>query len=674
MDFFQHQDDARRRSRLLIIYFILALIGIVAANYAVVSLAGGVVSSRVEGMNSPALWNPERLGLVSLGTLVLITLASGYKTMQLAGGGAAVAEDLGGRPVDPSTTDLDERRLLNVVEEMAIAAGSPVPAVYVLEDESINAFAAGKTPGDAVIGVTRGCIRLLTRDELQGVIAHEFSHILNGDMRLNLRMVGLLFGILALAIIGQMFIRVAWHGRYHQRRGGNNEGVDIGTILGLVGVGLYIVGYIGVFFGHLIKGAVSRQREFLADSSAVQFTRNPDGIGGALKKIGGLSHGSTLSSAKAEEASHMFFANGLQKGFASLFASHPPLKERISRIDPSWDGQLPEVSLHPVSRGWEGRDERDSKREERGQSKRGRGRDRSNRAAALSSQLDGGTSSPPDLANAVISSFEGPSHGETEMAHQMHEEFPEDWISDVHHPAAAQALVFALLICQDNGTREAELRSLRSSVDVPIYDEAIRLARGFLGLHSSRKLALIDIAIPTLRRLSPDEYQRFAKIVETLVRSDGRVDLFEFALQKVLLRHLDRAFNLTRPPRIKYSSIERLAKDASVLISTMAGLGADDESERNTAFSRAAEVMAKAGSKIGFLPADQCGLDKIERAIDRFNLSAPQAKRVLLEALAQAAASDGILDSRESELLRAVADTIGVPLPPFEARIESGKG
>lgn len=336
MDFFAHQERARRKTGWLVAYFVLAVLGIIVTIYGVFAAVILYGESRGGSLAGPSgFWNPELFSLVAVGTLVIIGLGSMYKIALLSRGGEAVATALGGRPVLPSTRALPEKILLNVVEEMALAAGTPVPPVYLLDHEAaINAFAAGTTPQNAVIGVTRGAIENLKRDELQGVIAHEFSHILNGDMRLNLRLMGILHGILVIALIGYFLMRTGSRRVYLS----SSSGKKGGNPLPLIGLCLYIIGYIGVFFGHLIKSAVSRQREFLADSSAVQFTRYPDGIAGALKKIGGLDSGSRLQAARAEEASHMYFGNGLSASFLNLLATHPPLSERIRRIQPDFNG------------------------------------------------------------------------------------------------------------------------------------------------------------------------------------------------------------------------------------------------------------------------------------------------------------------------------------------------
>src|SRR3954470_11994807 len=337
-DFFQRQSDARRNTKWLVVMFALAVIGIVGTTMFATALATTVAQGqrtfqgrRLDRRSFP--WQPTVMsGVAALG---LIAGGSLFKIAQLSGGGTVVAERLGGRRVYPNSTDSTERRLLNVVEEMALASGVPVPAVFLLSEEmGINAFAAGHTPSDCVIGVTRGCAQQLTRDQLQGVVAHEFSHILNGDMRLDLRLMGVLYGILLMGLTGRELLR--W-GAFSGGRSSDSRRDNSGLYLLAIGLTFMVVGFLGMLFGNLIKAAVSRQREFLADASAVQFTRNPEGIAGALKRIGAAVFGSKLISPRAAEASHMYFAEGV----ASLFATHPPLDVRIRAIDPDWDGKYP---------------------------------------------------------------------------------------------------------------------------------------------------------------------------------------------------------------------------------------------------------------------------------------------------------------------------------------------
>ncbi|MEM8955020.1 MAG: M48 family metallopeptidase [Verrucomicrobiota bacterium] len=648
MDFFEQQDVARRKSGVLVVYFVLALIGIVASIYAVVVVGTGMmgVYSSPGDVGEPGglvrWWQPELLAGTAFGTLLVVFLGSGFKTMQLSAGGKVVATDLGGRRVDANTTDVYERRLINIVEEMAIASGLPTPDVYVMEEEeSINAFAAGRTPSDAVVGVTRGCMKLLSRDELQGVVAHEFSHILNGDMRLNLRLLGLLHGILIVSIIGRIVLR----GGAHSREKG------AAPIL-LMGLAIFLIGLAGVFFGKLIKAAVSRQREYLADASAVQFTRNPDGIGGALQKIGGLSYGSHIENPRAEEASHMFFANGMRAGLASAFATHPPLMDRIRRLLPSWDGRFPKVAMPKISAGWEGAEAQ------------GKGEAARRRPARRERQEQARGFSMPQ-ATAVLGNL---TADQVEVGREIMEGLPEAWLQVVHHESSAQAMVFALLLAQDDALRGQELGYLREATDEETYAETVRL-HGELGdLHSSRKLALIDLAIPTLRRLTGEEYLRFSEILKRLMESDGMIDLFEFTLQKIVRRHLDMYFRRQPPPRVRYRQLGQLADEASVLLTTMAFLGnPNDEATAQAAFWEGAKELeaSMGGGGMSVRAARECGLKNIDAALDRFDEATPLMKKRLLYACARTAMMDGELKSDEAELIRAIADTIGVPVPPF---------
>ena len=338
-DFFENQDAAERNTSRLVWLFALAVIAIALTLYALAVVVTGVQGQdpRTGALQVALLWwNPELLSLVALGVLIVVGGGSLYKISQLRAGGKVIAEQLGGRLLHPDTTDRHERILLNVVEEMAIASGTPTPPVYLLPDEQgINAFAAGFSPNDAVVGVTRGAVLALSRDELQGVIAHEFSHILNGDMRLNIRLMGVLHGILIIGIIGYFLLRSAMFSSLGRRSRDNNGMIFLG-----LGIGLIVIGSLGTFFGNWIKASVSRQREYLADASAVQFTRNPLGIAGALKRIGGFAEGSKLASPNAPEASHLFFGQALRGGLSSIFATHPPLGERIKRLDPSFQGDF----------------------------------------------------------------------------------------------------------------------------------------------------------------------------------------------------------------------------------------------------------------------------------------------------------------------------------------------
>lgn len=589
MDFFEKQELARKRTRWLVIYFFLAVVGIILALHTAFCMALG------------ERWDDwPLLGLTAAGVVVAVLIGSLVKIAELSQGGKVVAKMLGGTLVEPRSADSEERRLLNVVEEMALASGVPVPEVYVLEEDAINAFAAGFGTSDAVVGVTRGCLRQLTRDELQGVIGHEFSHILNGDMRLNIRLMGLLNGILFLAIMGGILFRIA----ASQPRSRSNDNKNAGSItaaLFVAGIALYIIGWIGVFFGKLIKAAVSRQREYLADASAVQFTRNPDGLAGALRKIAQLT--SKLENPRAEEASHLFFGNGLSAPWLNLFATHPPIADRIAQIAPHFEASRGEPTPPPLPVTEPGEPH----------------------VAAAVSMLAG----LPDFSRTA--------------AHDVH---------------GACALVYALLA--DETTDSLDTIQIDNAMRASIREILAR--RSELG--SAQKFALLDMAIPSLRRLSPREYSTFRANVKKLIEADGQVHLFEYTLQKILLRHLDAAFSKPTPARVQHRKIIPLLPDVCRIFSALANTDDSDANGWNLAFQAGVEKLGEDSAAYPFAREEQVNLSEFDAALDRLAEASPAIKRTLLNACAALVLYDGSVNDLQFELLRAIAETLDCPIPP----------
>ncbi len=652
MDFFAHQDAARRTSRRLVWLFALAVVSIVVAVYAAIVLLVFGAEVRAGGGTS-GFFNPELFFMVAVATLVVIAGGSLFKTWQLSSGGSAVASLLGGRPIHSNTTRADERRLLNVVEEMAIASGTPVPDVWVLENErSINAFAAGLSREDAVVAVTEGTLALLSRDELQGVVAHEFSHLLNGDMRLNVRLMGLVYGILVISMIGYFIMRTgAFGSSSRNRKGGGAAGIVF------FGMALYAIGWIGVFFGRLIKAAVSRQHEFLADASAVQFTRDPHGIAGALEKIGGYSVGSRIESHRAEEASHLFFADGLKSHLFAVTATHPPLEERIRRIDASWDGSYPKVM-------WP----RDAGEVPPGKAAPGA---RAARGAALTQAAVLGavaatTGATAPAEPAAVAGRAGTVDTEHLVyAARLMERIPEALLAAAREPAGARALVFALLLDRRDDVRSRQLAELSSAAEPPVLAETRTLAAELASCPTEVRLPLAGLALPALRRISPEQYRSFRRATKSLAEADGRIDLFEYALHRMLLRHLDVRFGGAKPPRVEYYSLRALGTECSRVVSILAHAGQAEPAAARRAFDAAAAELADTGAELAFLERSECGLEKVDQALDRLARVAAPLQRRLLRAAVAAVALDGRVTEEEAELLRAVADGLGVPVPPF---------
>src|SRR5499427_7070628 len=471
-NFFEQQESARRKTAQLVAYFVLGILVLIALVYVLLLILS------IFGGEPVSWWQPELFLVAALGVGLVVGGASAFKVAQLRSGGQAVALMMGGREVPGTTTDARQKRLLNVVEEMALAAGVPVPPVYVLEEPGINAFAAGYAPGDAVVAVSQGALNYLTRDELQGVVAHEFSHILNGDMRLNIRLIGLIFGIMALSIIGRILMLTS--GRRSSGRNDSRGG------LVLLGLGVFVLGLVGAFFGRLIMAAVSRQREYLADASAVQFTRNPDGISGALKKIGGLAEGSRIDNPQAAEAGHMFFANAFAgEGLAELLATHPRLVERIRRLDPQFDGQFPMV--RPVS----------VDREELEGPCRGRVP-----PFAGIPRLPGLPQVPVPVlgfADEAASRVGHVAPEEISYAQALHDGMPDVLRVAAQEPFSARALVYALLLDPRADLRELQLTRLKAGAEPHCFAETLRLVAPVQALPDTHRLPLLDLAMPALR-------------------------------------------------------------------------------------------------------------------------------------------------------------------------------
>jgi Zn-dependent protease with chaperone function len=677
MDFFQSQEDARRRTRRLLWLFALSVTAIIVLLYVVARIISGSKGGLID-------W--PLLGIVAASAGGVIGLGSGFKTMQLAGGGAVVARDLGGRAISPDTTQPDERRLLNVVEEMALASGVPVPAVWIMDgEEGINAFAAGHTPSDAVIGVTRGCLRAMSRDELQGVIAHEFSHILNGDMRLNLRLIGVVHGLLVIAILGRIILRIT-----AEMRGSSSDSKSIDPRFALLfaGAGLLVAGSIGVFFGKLIKAAIARQREYLADAAAVQFTRNPDSIGGALLKIGGYSYGSELKTPRAEEASHLMFSNAMSSGLSSTLDSHPPLEKRIRAILPHWDGTWPTVSLPVIAAANAAAFRKASSRQTQA------GDDFETAAMGLASHpaspLSASAKFPPPppkratpptppppppissaTARAALDRMGSPTGEEIESARRIGASIPPEILTLLRDPAGAQAVIMAVLLSKKScstgeSNPESPESAVLSSLTDPVTTRTVHETAALLSdWHSTQLIAIIDLALPSLRRLTPAEYGRFAHIIEQLTAADGQLDLFEFMLQKLTRRHLDHYFRRPAPTGIRIIRLTDAPDEISTLLSAFAALNGPPGSPAHTQSLNAAAASLSSDGITLSLTSEPAALDRIGTALDRFDAASPAVKKQLLHACAAAALADGQLSSTEAELLRATADTIGCPIPPF---------
>jgi Zn-dependent protease with chaperone function len=671
MNFFEHQELARRNSQRLIVLFILAVIAIVIA----VNFAATVIYHMFivpTGMRWGAAQLPN--GFYFTNTVVVLGLIFGGTWLEmnrLKAGGSAVAKMVGAREVDTSTRDLLDRRLANVVEEMAIASGVPMPRVFVMDNEnSINAFAAGHSINDAVVAVTRGTLTRLSRDELQGVIAHEFSHILNGDMKLNLRLIGVLYGLLIVALAGRFLLEIG--GR--SRGGGDRSSGSAIAVVFIAGLLLWILGYIGVFFGRLIKAGVSRQREFLADASAVQFTRNPEGIGGALRKIAGLSQemglGTRIDHPQAESLSHLFLGAARPSFVRGMFATHPPLAERLQRIY----GRAVEPLVAPenaVALALGGLSPAEIQRP--------RSPIEFIPSGTALAALPQGTSPVAGLVqanstssgSATIAARVTADIGTLQSRHRdfVLDESQQALLGSLRRAATdgmrAQLLVLALLVDKDR-----ELHGQQRALIAEAYgSEAAQIADAYQEqiqrLPPGARQPLADVAMPALRKLPLQSRDALMRTAHLLIAADGRLTVREFLLFTLLQRRLRRDAGQAVP--VRYASLEPLAPDAALVLSLVAAVRLPERAEH--AFNAGAVLVREA--ELHFVAPKEVRLDDVSAALDRLNQLAPLAKPQLIKAATAVAFVDDETNWKAASSLRMICAALDAPLPPQVVEAEA---
>jgi Zn-dependent protease with chaperone function len=631
MNFFEHQDKARRLSKFLLLTFGLAVVAIILAVDAFVYFTIGpdwVILAWATGI-----------------TAAIILGASAIRSLQLRGGGGEVAQALGGTRLEAAPSDPLRQRLRNVVEEMAIASGVPVPEIYVLEHEQgINAFAAGFSPADAAVAVTRGTLEHLDRDELQGVIAHEFSHILNGDMRLNIRLIGLLFGILVIAIIGR---KLLFSARF--ARDSRNAAPAV-----MAGLGIVVLGYIGLFFGRWIKAAVSRQREYLADASAVQFTRNPDGIGQALKKIGALSAGSYLT-ADSEEVGHMLFSTGM--GY-QLFATHPPLEKRITAIDPSFRPEELESIRKEIDRHAQAR-----KAEAEARAAREAARQREAETAEANAGID-----PARLMTdlgGIAEQIGQPGLEQVMAAALLAARVPPPLERAAHSDEWAQELVCSLLISGEVETREQQLLAIATSLGGESEKQVRQLFDAAQDEPRAMRLPLVEMAFPQIRRRPESELIDFMRLLESLADVDGVLDLQEYALTRLvsaLIRDAIRPGKAARPGHRKLSARKN---EATELMAILAHYGhPENASDAEAAF---AAGMMELDGQVPAMPVIDDAVGSLDGLLERLDALRPASRHTLVLALLRCATHDEKVMDDELDLLRVICALLNVPLPLMQA-------
>ncbi len=642
MNFFAAQDQARRSTRRLILIYILATIAIVMGVTTLVGFAAFNYSQSYYGYSTAQFFNEQAslLAATAIITALFILGSSLYKTSVLSAGGGRVAREMGGTLVATDVQDPLRRRLRNVVEEMAIASGVPVPEIYVLEEEQgINAFAAGYSPSDAAVAVTRGTLELLDRDELQGVIAHEFSHILNGDMKLNVRLMGVLFGIMVLGLIGRMIVRGGFHSSIVSSRRSRSHPAIL-----IVGIGLVVLGGIGVFFARAIKASVSRQREFLADASAVQFTRQSEGIANALKKIGGYSEGSKINATDPEQVSHMLFGNGAS--FSGLFATHPPLRERIQALDPSFrDQDFPRV---------------DARRH------RAVPDDDAQQAAfagdVTSAFASGGINV---MVDSIAESVGQPEQQHVEFAQNLRRSIPSDLYDAAHSSQLAYLLCIALVLdrSQKKSTRQFSL--LKDQLGAERTQIIRRFYEQLVVTDGEYRLPLLEISFPALKMRPEPELAYLVELTNKLIEADGDIELFEFCFYRIMMSSLGQAIDPTGKRSATRARRSDLRNAAVGLLRIMADFGHDRDEDRSAAFASGIKSLGTWAHDEVYHSDRGFTVAQLDQSLDILLGLNSKGQEALLRAISHCAAHDGELSVTEVELIRAVCATLSYPLPPI---------
>ncbi|HHX8540377.1 TPA: M48 family metallopeptidase [Vibrio diabolicus] len=619
MNFFDHQDTARQRTGLLVFLFSLAVVTITG----LVSVLSIGIYYGVTGEHFDQETALTYVLLCFAGVLLVVAISSMVRLSALtSNGGRGVAESIGGKLISSNTLDAKHRQLLNVVEEMAIASGIPVPPVYVMQEErGINAFAAGMSIDDAVIGVTQGSLDSFTRDELQGVIAHEFSHILNGDMRLNTRLIGVLFGITCIAHFGHLVLDNTHHtSRVSRSSSDSDKGF---AVIMLIAIICLVLGWIGTLFGSMIKAAISRQREFLADASAVQFTRNDQGIAGALKKIGSHMAGSSLNTKASDEMSHMMFGQSKLSGFSGLFATHPPLEERIRRIEPGWDGSFSQSSHRPTTSF-----ENDNV-----------------------SGFTSGTSTQPEKPTTAELS---------EVGQQLLNQLPSELIDIAREPYSARFIAFALIF---DGS---ELQREMIKSHIPNVSQAQLLPWLDYDLPLHLRFPLLELSIPALKSLSEGQKNRLCQVLRELSQTDDHYSLAEWCVINLLEKQLLESYGCTK----QFQSLKQLKESVFWLLRELAWVSHSQPEDAQRAFSSALTCLSFNDAELQ--PANKnWGLNRA--ALELLLQLKPKSRRLFVKACRLAIESDGKVTVAEGELYRVIACFLEVPEPPLTVSVNTGQ-
>ena len=631
MDFFEHKAEAKRKTLWLYLLFAVAVAVIIVAVYAAVTVSHYLLAASADDIQAPLqFWEMPRFVLTSVITALVILMGSSYKIHQLKqGGGEAIARMLGGRRLKNSKDPI-ERQLRNVIEEMAIASGVLTPAIYIIEQRGINAFAAGYEQNDTVIAVTRGAMEMLNRDELQGVVAHEFSHILHGDTAIKMRMMGLLHGITMISDFGILLIAGRNSTKYSSRERATHP------VMMLSGMLFFIVGLLGMLAADLIKAAMSRQREFLADASAVQFTRNPEGIGNALKVIGGYKSGSRLNLPEIQQVSHLFFGEALQVWWQSnWWATHPPLETRIKRIEPAFRGRIEKVDEERV----------------RFQNK--------SLAASLFSPPPGRKQLHQSV-DQVMQSIGEPSGDNLQQAQHLLQQIPESVHEVLSEPESARAMVYVLLLDDDKSVYNEQLQLISQNDTSRALREVVRIRGVMPQVATALRLPLIDLVSSHLMRLEKSERKRFLMLMKRLIGVNHSVSFFEY----LTYQHFLHFFEFKGGQKSeKFIPVEQFKSEVSIVLSMLCHLHDDKPAMTQKPKHTFQDALALLFPGYKVKAESNPGIKSVSESLEKLNLCSFEDKKRILNSVVYCVLSDGVISAEEVETVRLIATVLSCPMP-----------
>ena len=666
LNFFEQQDQARQRTTWLVLLFLLA-IACVALSFYALALIVIVPQAQERGAQGSELWwNPEIFFQITGAACFIIFLGAGVQRLRLGGTGKSVAEALGGQPLQGASDNTDEQVLRDVVDEMAIASGMPVPPIYILQEDAINAFAAGQNPQDAVLGFTRGAITQLNRDELQGVTGHEFSHIAHKDTRLNLRIACVVAGVMLIALIGRVMLQVAGRIATVPNMSSKKDNRGSAALMFLaIGLGLLIVGGIGAFFGRLLQAAVSRQREFLADASAVQYSRNPAGIAGALRRIGGLPF-TPIQSPTASGLNHFFFSKSIQ----SWLSTHPPLAERVRRIEQGgFVGEVvhdaAQATLIDSTRAAPSTRSMPSNAAELTAGFMG---DNTSPSAPISSERSPESYSTPSAATHAsgrvvtrrdvleATSSKTVTQESLQGARALLQKIPAAVQSATREPLDAQVVL--LLLVTQSGAQEKVRNLALECLGQGVLASWNQLATSVVDLPDEIRLVVLDLCVPTLTQLTKQQYLAFRTALTAAMRADEQVDLFEWMTRIVLTRRIETRFGALSQ-RVSARSMRECEQAVWVVLGTLARAGGSSHCAQ--AFDLGTAACGLHG--LALPNTKDCTLDALHFALEKLDALAPRDRKLLSNALVLVATSDNVVNTQELLLLRAFAYRLDIHLP-----------